>query len=78
MAERFPSLRPRELLRVLERAGFAISRQTGSHLILFREGYPRPVSIPRHNREMKRGLVAGILSDAGISREEFLRLLRES
>ncbi|MBI2885575.1 MAG: type II toxin-antitoxin system HicA family toxin [Chloroflexi bacterium] len=78
MAERFPSLRPRELLRVLERAGFSVSRQTGSHLILFKEGHPKPVSIPRHNREMKRGLVAGILADAGVTRREFLRLLRES
>lgn len=39
MAERSPSLRPRELLRVLERADFALSRQTGSHLILFREDF---------------------------------------
>jgi hypothetical protein len=28
-----------------------------------------------HAKDLKRGLVAGILKDAGISREEFLRTL---
>ena len=77
MAERLPSLRPQQVLRVLHHAGFAIHHQTGSHVILYKEGNPRPVTVLRHNRNMKRGIVAGIIADAGLSREEFLELLRE-
>ena len=33
------------------------------------------VTVPNHPGDLKRPLLAGILKDAGISREEFLRLL---
>lgn len=33
------------------------------------------VTVPNHPGDLKRSLLAGILKDAGISREEFLRLL---
>jgi len=33
------------------------------------------ITVPVHGGDLKRGLVAGILKDAGISREDLLRLL---
>jgi len=35
----------------------------------------RLVTVPNHPGDLKRPLLAGILKDAGISREEFMRLL---
>jgi len=37
----------------------------------------RSVPIPVHPRDLKRGLLQRIIKQAGLSREEFLRLLRE-
>ncbi len=33
------------------------------------------VPVPMHGRELKRGTLAGILREAGLSRDEFLELL---
>ena len=75
MHRRLPAVRPRELIRALQRAGFEIDHQTGSHVVLYKPGHPKPVSVPLHNRDMKRGLLLGILKDAGLSPEEFADLL---
>lgn len=75
MSQRIPSLRPTQIIRALERAGFAEARRTGSHVILYKEGHPRPVSVPMHNRELKRPLLFGIIKDAGLTPEEFQAFL---
>lgn len=76
MPDRLPSLRPQQVLRALQRAAFSEQRQTGSHVILHKEGHPKPISVPRHNRELKRGTLLGIIADAGLTVEEFLLVLR--
>lgn len=73
---RLPSLRPREVLRALERAGFWVHRQTGSHLTLKHATDPtKRVTVPFHARELPRWLLGSILKQAGLTPEEFLRLL---
>jgi len=58
----------------LERAGFVFRRQTGSHMILRRDNpYARAV-VPDH-KQIRQGTLRKILSEAGLSVEEFLRLL---
>jgi predicted RNA binding protein YcfA (HicA-like mRNA interferase family) len=49
---------------------------TGSHHLYRHPGSPNVISVPKHGRDLKRGLVSDLLSEAGISREEFLRLLK--
>lgn len=65
---------PEEVIRALERAGFAIVRQRGSHVRLgHADG--RVVTVPVHpGREIGRGLLRKILRDAELSVEEFLSL----
>lgn len=71
-----PSLKPRELLRALERAGFFVDRQKGSHLTLRHVTDPtRRVTIAMHPVELHRNAVQQILKQAGLTPEEFLRLL---
>jgi predicted RNA binding protein YcfA (HicA-like mRNA interferase family) len=56
----------------LQRLGFAIQRQTGSHLILRREG--RTVVVPQH-RPLKPGTLKGILEQAAIPLDRFVEQL---
>jgi predicted RNA binding protein YcfA (HicA-like mRNA interferase family) len=69
-----PVVSGREARRVFERAGWAFNRQRGSHMILTRPGMPINLSIPDH-RELDRGLLRGLIRDAGMSVAEFLALL---
>jgi predicted RNA binding protein YcfA (HicA-like mRNA interferase family) len=76
MTDRLPSLRPREVIRALERAGFVISRTAGSHCRLIHQSDPtRKVTVPIHNKDLKRGTLRGILAQAGLTVEEFQKLL---
>jgi predicted RNA binding protein YcfA (HicA-like mRNA interferase family) len=51
-------------------------RQRGSHVQLRKDGNPNIISVAQHTGDMKRGTVAGILHDAGITVDEFIELLR--
>ena len=68
-----PVLSGTEVIRALEKLGFIVLRQRGSHVIL-RRGSAGCV-VPNH-RELKTGTLAGLLRQAGISPEEFLQSLR--
>jgi predicted RNA binding protein YcfA (HicA-like mRNA interferase family) len=77
MRGRLPSLRPREVIQALERAGFAISRISGSHCRLVHTGDPaRMVTIPLHGSiDLKRGTLRSIIAQAGMTVAEFAALL---
>lgn len=75
MAERLPQITSREMIRTLERFGFSIVRTSGSHVILFQAETKRLVSVPFHSKDLKRGLVFGLLKQAGISTVDFLKEL---
>ena len=69
-----PQVRPDRPIRALQRVGFAIARQQGSH-VLHRRGEIRIV-IPSHsNRDVPKGTLARILRDVGISGDELRSLL---
>ncbi|MBN1856904.1 MAG: type II toxin-antitoxin system HicA family toxin [Dehalococcoidia bacterium] len=53
----------------LQRAGFHLDRQRGSHLVFVQSGSNRTVVVPRHS-ELKPGTVRAILREAGLSRED--------
>ncbi|MGH2763855.1 MAG: type II toxin-antitoxin system HicA family toxin [Thermoleophilaceae bacterium] len=73
MSTRLPAVRPRQLIRTLERKGWELVRTRGS--VFAHPDNPKLITVPNHPGDLKRPLVAGILKDAGISRDEFLRLL---
>lgn len=76
MTQRLPSLTPEEMVRALQNAGLHIVRETGKHIIMHKEGLRRPVPIPRHVKQLKRGLQMKIIKEAGLTAEEFSDLLR--
>lgn len=75
---KLPILTGREIVKALTRAGFQIRNQTGSHVHLVgtSESVKRLVTVPDHgNKEIPIGTMLSILRQAGLSRDEFLRLL---
>jgi predicted RNA binding protein YcfA (HicA-like mRNA interferase family) len=77
MSGRPPSVRAREVIRALERAGFAVSRISGSHCRLVHTSDPnRKVTIPIHgSSDLKRGTLHSIIAQAGLTVTEFVALL---
>ena len=73
MAPRLPVLSAREVLKALRAIGFLQVGQTGSHLRL-KNAKGRIVMVPNHP-EIAVGTLRSILRQAGLRRDEFLRLL---
>jgi len=73
---KLPVLKAGELIRALERAGFQIIRQRGSH-VRMRHPDGRVVTVPVHTgQDIGRGLLRKILRDAELAREEFIELFQ--
>ena len=72
---RLPTLRPRQLVAALRRAGFVKHHQTGSHLFLRHAESRRMTSVPMHPGDLKRGTLRAILAQVGLSVEELQKLL---
>ncbi|MFH1523083.1 MAG: type II toxin-antitoxin system HicA family toxin [Patescibacteria group bacterium] len=71
-------LKPREVLSILYKAGFIKWRQKGSHLSLYRKSDNRSLTIPIHfNKDMPKGTLRVIISQAGMTVDEFLSLKRK-
>jgi len=72
---KFPSLRHKKIIRVLKKIGFEEARQTGSHLILLNRESKKIIPVPIHNKDIKKGLLIGIIKQAGLTTDEFIKLL---
>jgi len=68
-----PHLSGADVVGVLERLGFVVVRQRGSHIVL-RRGTSGCV-VPNH-REVKLGTLAGVLKQAGVPTDEFINAWR--
>ena len=76
MTPRLPTVTPRQVIRALERGGFEIDHQSGSHVVLRRTSDGRRVVVPWHSRDLGRGLTLRIIKSAGLTRDEFINLLK--
>lgn len=66
-----------EIIKLLERNGFRIVRQKGSHVIMM-DGKGRRIVVPVHpGKDVKPGLIRAIIKEAGLRREDFFRLLEK-
>jgi predicted RNA binding protein YcfA (HicA-like mRNA interferase family) len=75
------NLRPipaRKVIKLLNKIGFEVVRQRGSHLIL-KHPDGRLTVVPVHSGEdIGRGLLSKIIRDIRMTREEFLKLLEKA
>lgn len=77
MAE-LPALSGEEVVKALKRVGFVFRRQTGSHVILRHPESKVTVPVPVHGgKDLPPGTLRAIIRDAGLTVEEFQRLLRK-
>ena len=70
-----PILRPREVVRSLEKLGWEVARERGSHIILTKPGHPATLSVPDHP-QVARGTLRALITRAGLTVEEFLTAAR--
>jgi len=61
-----------EAVRALERLGFLITRQTGSHVRMTKEH--RRITVPMH-RNLVVGTLQSVLRQAGVSSDDFVNAL---
>jgi len=71
---RMPVVSGRKCVHALQKAGFYIKRQVGSHMILRRDEPFAQLVVPNH-RELDRGTLRGIIRQAGLNVEDFVNLL---
>jgi predicted RNA binding protein YcfA (HicA-like mRNA interferase family) len=74
---KLPILSGEKIVKILQKAGFEIIRQRGSHMLLrHRDG--RTTVVPIHKSyDIDRSLLRKIINDADLTREEFIKLLEK-
>jgi len=76
MSARLPAAKPREVLRALRRAGFFIHHTSGNHYVLKHAAEPQlRVTVPYHNRDLKRRTLLSMIEQAGLTIDQFIELL---
>lgn len=77
---KLPIISSDEVIKVLRKAGFssAPKRGKGSHLAFYKEEVDRKllVIVPKR-KELPKGTLMAIIEQAGLTREEFLGLLKK-
>ena len=63
---RLPALKPKALVKILKKHGFIELRQIGSHLHLFEPQQKIRVTVPMHNKDLKRKTLVSIIRQAKI------------
>jgi len=69
-----PVISGKECIKALQKAGFFIKRQHGSHIILRRNDPFSQLVVPEH-KELDRGILRAIIRQSGLSVDEFKALL---
>ncbi|MEM8963838.1 MAG: type II toxin-antitoxin system HicA family toxin [Acidobacteriota bacterium] len=71
---KLPRLSGRQCVRALEKLGFHVKRQKGSHIVLRRDDPFAQTVVPDH-KELDRGTLRAILRQAQISVDELIAAL---
>ena len=72
---KLPAISGEQAVRAFARVGYEVDRQRGSHILLRHPEPPhRRLSIPRH-RELAKGTLRKLIREAGLTVDEFVRLV---
>ncbi len=70
---KLPLLSSKEVCKFLEKEGYFLVRQKGSHRF-YRHSDGKTTVVPIHNnKDISRGLLKAILEEIGMEREEFFK-----
>ena len=71
---RLRNISGKEAVKAFQKAGWQPVGQVGSHLVMTKPGIRVNLSIPQH-RELSIGTLRALIRNAGLTVEEFLKLL---
>jgi predicted RNA binding protein YcfA (HicA-like mRNA interferase family) len=71
---KLPRISGWERIHALEKIGFGVIRQKGSHIVIRRVNPFAQIVVPDH-KELAPGTLRRIIRDAGLTVEEFVALL---
>lgn len=72
---RLPTLTAKEASKALQRGGFKVRGQHGSHQFLVHPETGKLTTVPMHPGDLRRALMKEIIRQAGLSEDEFRTLL---
>lgn len=71
---KLPILSYLEVIKALNKTGYSVDHQTGSHIILRQEKEPhRRLTIPNY-KEISKGTIQSIIRQEGLTKDEFIQL----
>jgi predicted RNA binding protein YcfA (HicA-like mRNA interferase family) len=71
---KLPQISGRKCVSALQKIGFYVVRQRGSHITMRRDEPRTRVVIPNH-KTIKKGMLRQIIKDADLEVDEFIKLL---
>lgn len=71
---KLPQISGEKAVKAFGKAGFERIRQRGSHVTLKKKDFATNLSVPLH-KAIDRGLLRGLIRDAGLTVEAFVNLL---
>lgn len=72
---KIPVVKPTLVIKAIKKAGFYTDHISGSHYVLYCRSRSLRVTIPYHNKPLKRKTLINILKQANLSIEEFKKLI---
>lgn len=67
---KLPTLSGRDVVRVFEKLGWAVARQSSTHIVMTKEGEVASLSVPDH-RTVAKGTLRGLIRAANLTVDEF-------
>jgi predicted RNA binding protein YcfA (HicA-like mRNA interferase family) len=71
---KLPIVSGTECIKALEKIGFSVYRQRGSHITMIRQEPTNQVTVPNH-KEIAKGTLRAIIRQVGLTVEAFIALL---
>ena len=76
MPPKLANLKPREVVRALQRAGWTIHETSGSHVQMKHPDKPGRLTVPFHEHfDLPKHIVKSIIRQAGLTNQQFFDLL---
>ncbi len=74
---KLPAVKPREIIRFLERNGFVLDHVSGSHFVYYHSESKRRAVVPQHDRDIPKGTLLSLLREAGFTRADLIDFLQD-
>ncbi len=69
-----PNLSGTEVVKAFEKLGWEVSRQSGSHVVMTKDGEMASLSVPKH-KEVAKGTLRSLIRSANLTVDEFSKAI---